>query len=706
MFQGSRSRLLGYYLIVMAAILIIFSGALYFLFSRSLYYNQLDTNLQTLARVAAPYYMEVRSKGQSFIDEHRQLPWRDFIDEEDQSIEWFDDNGQLIANQGNRIQLFFPPAEEGGFWTLKGKPALEDYQLRTFTLVLSIDRSELNLPDLKGYIRSSQSTVKVQNLQKEFLWQLGISIVAALIFVAVSSLWLTKKALEPVERSFKQLKQFTADASHELRSPLTAIKSSIDVMRRHPERFQAKDLKKLGAISSAADQMTHLTQDLLFLARTEGAKESLEGEWQLIPLHHLLQDLVDWLETVAMEKEIALTYEAQASIDLWCDRSQLSRLFSNLIENALQYTPAQGQVRVRLSRQNQNAIVSVQDSGIGIAPQDLKNVFDRFWRADQARLYRQGGTGLGLAISQAIAKRHGGYIEVTSELNKGSCFQVYLPLHYKESPERVKRNKLLRLQRSLQRFQKYSGVQLMKKIAVIALTLLLCIFPIVLVGEVFRQTRIFQGVEFPNGVNSFADRVIFPSSDNNISTRILGIPNSNEGGLLSFIFPSNSNLVLKQGESVIIKFSNNLLTGSGDAKPDLWVFTRGNPSTSLFVEVSKDPGIDLKQWQPVGKVNPANGGINIDDFGWGKNDFFSYVRLTNESLKGSDQPIPDIELDAVGAISSVNLISSSFVIEQLDNPLYWILGGIIILLFGFSGINWLSKRLQSIAFFNETKPKG
>lgn len=114
------------------------------------------------------------------------------------------------------------------------------------------------------------------------------------------------------------------------------------------------------------------------------------------------------------------------------DSAQLSRLFSNLLENALQYTPEGGSVTLTLHQQNRYAIVSVRDTGIGLAPEQIAHVFDRFWRADKARSRREGGTGLGLAIAAAIAKHHGGKITVTSELDVGSCFQVRLPLMHLE----------------------------------------------------------------------------------------------------------------------------------------------------------------------------------------------------------------------------------------------------------------------------------
>jgi signal transduction histidine kinase len=251
--------------------------------------------------------------------------------------------------------------------------------------------------------------------------------VFALSITAIGGLWLTQQSLKPIEQSFQQLKQFTADASHELRSPLTAIKTSVEVMRSHPERIHPADVKKLGAIASATNQMTHLVEDLLLLARTDAASAAPAQDWRAIPLDEVLEDLVELLEPKAVAKAIELQSNLQPNVSVMGDAAQLSRLFSNLLENAIAYTPARGTIALSMHRSDRFVIVSVEDTGIGIAPEQLPLIFHRFWRADKARVQREGGLGLGLAIAQAIAQRHRGEITVTSQFGVGSCFKVRLP---------------------------------------------------------------------------------------------------------------------------------------------------------------------------------------------------------------------------------------------------------------------------------------
>jgi len=424
MFQGLRWRLLLSQLMVMAAILSIFGTGVYVFLSRNLY-RQLDKKLLTLAQSAAPSLEDVKAKGSQHLDGVPEVPWRDIFNRDKQSLEWFDAEGKLLANRG-ALALAVPP--KVGSQTLK--QTKKPNHLRTFTISVFKDDSNRSHPHLEGYIRASQSTEDLETIQSQLLWGLGMGGVMTLGLVAVGGLWLTQNAIAPIEKSFKQLKQFTADASHELRGPLSVIQASVEVMRNHPERIHPKDAKKLASIASATTQMSHLAQDLLFLARSEADVSAPVGEWKLVSLNQVLQNLVELFEAIAYEKKIALKYEHIATPSVMGDEAQLTRLISNLLENALQYTPPGGQVVLTLTKNSRFALVSVKDTGIGIDKEQLPFIFDRFWRADKARSRREGGTGLGLAIAQTIAQHHGGKITVSSRVGFGSCFQVRLPSYH------------------------------------------------------------------------------------------------------------------------------------------------------------------------------------------------------------------------------------------------------------------------------------
>ncbi|MFB2836445.1 sensor histidine kinase [Floridanema evergladense] len=433
-FQKLHWRLLLSYLTVMVAILGTSTVAIYEFFAHSLY-QQTDQRLIILAQAAAHNFTETKEQYQQEQkiyeadkyphpqvfrrldgDGDLDISWHN-LREPDQGVEWFDAEAKLLGNAGTVLPNSSP---HPGFETINNG------QIRAVTIAAySKDKGKQKL---EGYVRTSETTQEVEVVLIKLRWGLGLGSIFALTMTGIGGLWLTRQSLKPIIQSFQQLKQFTADASHELRSPLTAIKTSVDVMRNHPERIHPADEKKLAAIASATQQMSSLVEDLLLLTRMDAQTATINQQLIPIPLDEILSDLVDFLELQAEEKEITLKSHLLTGVFVKGDATKLTRLFANLIENALQYTPKGGTVTIFMKRLDRSVIVSVEDTGIGIAAENLPFVFDRFWRADKARTRREGGLGMGLAIAQAIAKHHHGEITVTSQLGVGSCFRVRLPV--------------------------------------------------------------------------------------------------------------------------------------------------------------------------------------------------------------------------------------------------------------------------------------
>jgi hypothetical protein len=290
------------------------------------------------------------------------------------------------------------------------------------------DKKHPNSPYILGYIRVAESTEEVENLLRQLSWGFVIGEAITLIFIGVGGMWLTQQSLKPLEKSYQQLKQFTGDASHELRSPLTAIKTSVEVLQTHPERIHPQDIKKLAGIVSATNQMSHLVEDLLLLARTDNDLDLIHQDLAKIPIEELLEDVVIFLEPQAEKKSILVEMNCLKKGLVRGNSFQLQRLFSNLLDNAIKYTPIQGSVKITLDAIEKWALITLEDSGFGIDSEEIPFLFDRFWRSEQARSPQTQGTGLGLAIAQSIAQRHGGKITVKSVLGQGSCFTILLPI--------------------------------------------------------------------------------------------------------------------------------------------------------------------------------------------------------------------------------------------------------------------------------------
>ena len=230
--------------------------------------------------------------------------------------------------------------------------------------------------------------------------------------------------LERIEKLFTAQRRFLADVSHELRTPLTAIRGNVDLLRR----LKQPDPESLNAIQSETERMSRLVGDLLMLAQAESGNLPLARSE--VELDTLLLEVYQQAQVLAANKvAVALGEEDQARA--FGDRDKLKQVLLNLVSNALKYTPTGGKVTLGLARVNGWARFTVHDTGIGIQSEDLPHVFDRFYRVDKARTRAAGtpgGAGLGLSIAKWIAQAHGGRLEVSSQLGKGACFSLWLPL--------------------------------------------------------------------------------------------------------------------------------------------------------------------------------------------------------------------------------------------------------------------------------------
>ena len=230
-----------------------------------------------------------------------------------------------------------------------------------------------------------------------------------------------------LERSFTALRRFTADASHELKTPLTVLRGGVERAVTTPE-LPRDTLATLEEALQEVNRMTELVDTLLTLARADEGRAPLHRE--RVDLRDIVDEVRETGELLAEPAGLTLDVSTPtAPVVVTVDRSRIRQLLLNLLTNAVKYTPPGGRVRLRLEPGNGRIALTVADTGIGIAPGDLPHVFDRFWRADAARTRtdERAGAGLGLAICKWIAEAHGGSIEVQSRPGRGTAFTVKLP---------------------------------------------------------------------------------------------------------------------------------------------------------------------------------------------------------------------------------------------------------------------------------------
>lgn len=467
MFQATRRRLAIWYTAVTAILLLLFATGVYW-YVRSTLIERIDDTLNHVVEVVErslviedvnlePSQLKLKYQGvriyqQNTVSVNIEASFRNnrSTNEDDHiDLEWFTPTGELrwstfseplhIPIRGNTSET----VRVMGGW------GNSELLLRQVTHRVEIGRQVL------GYLRVSHPWFEVTKPSRKLVVDLGLGIGLMVISVGASGWFLSGKAMEPVGDSYQRLKQFTADASHELRSPIALIQTNVQVALADLESensYTAHDYEhnyshyrqQLQLVERLTQRLGRLVNDLLFLARQDNSMSP--NLFSPCPMDALLMEVVEEQELVAIEKQISLSLilvDPPVETDsilrenwftLMGNWDQLGRLCTNLISNALQYTPREGKVQVELARvltiPGPCLQIKVIDTGVGIPRESLPKLFDRFYRVDPARSQRDAttGSGLGLAIVHTIVEQHQGEIEVHSIVGQGTTFVVHLPV--------------------------------------------------------------------------------------------------------------------------------------------------------------------------------------------------------------------------------------------------------------------------------------
>jgi two-component system OmpR family sensor kinase len=227
-----------------------------------------------------------------------------------------------------------------------------------------------------------------------------------------------------LDDAFHQMRQFSADASHELQTPLTILKGEMEVALRSPrppEEYQ----RVLESGLEEIDRISHLVEGLLLLARADAGV--LRLDLGPVELSKLLQEIYEQMKVMANDHSVSLQTASMEAVSIQGDREHLRRLLLNVVDNAIKYTPAGGRVTLSLQRDGEWALLKISDTGIGLSQEEQERIFSRFHRATEARSRDEKGVGLGLSIARSVAEAHGGRIQVESTPGQGSTFAVFLP---------------------------------------------------------------------------------------------------------------------------------------------------------------------------------------------------------------------------------------------------------------------------------------
>ena len=464
LFQATRRRLAIWYTAITAILLLLFASGVY-LYVHSTLIERVDDTLYHVVEVVERSLVIEATKiqpNQLRVNVKSSFPNNAENAEDDRiDLEWFSPTGELLWSTFSEIlNIPIHPNHTGETVRVASKGGWGESAQLLRQVTKRIERGRKVL----GYLRVSHPWFEVTKPSRQLIFDLALGISLMLLSVAASGWFLSGKAMKPVGESYQRLKQFTADASHELRSPIALIQTNVqvaladlDLVKEENNTLQYRQQLKI--MERLTQRMGKLVNDLLFLARQDSGINT--DVFSPCPLDALLMEVVEEQQLVAREKQINLVLNLVASsgtevnpelqenwFTLIGNWEQLVRLFTNLIGNALHYTPVQGVIKVELERieginrvtgrrcTNSHLQIKVSDTGIGIPRDALPKLFDRFYRVDPARTHRSEksssttntGSGLGLAIAQAIIAHHQGQIQVASTLGQGTTFIVILPL--------------------------------------------------------------------------------------------------------------------------------------------------------------------------------------------------------------------------------------------------------------------------------------
>lgn len=417
MFTRTRRRLTYLFTLPMGFILIAFTSVIYFRQvedKMSMFDKRLMGKTQRIARITLD-----RTEERNWGITHRK-PW--YLNNGIEYICWYDNLRKLVpwgshssCSSELNVLLGWQMIKSTSHSKLVPKKKLK----RQLTVKVKSQGDKKSI----AYLQVAQSLDPLQEELARDLLFLSLGVPITLGLVGVVGWYLGGLAMEPTKRSYEQLQRFTADASHELRAPVAAILSNAQVGLLAPESNTEQPRQRLENIVEISKTMSTLISNLLFLARHEGKLNP--QDLQNVELVGLLKELAIHYYSAAKTQELNFVTEIPSlPVNLKADPELLRHAIKNLLDNAFKYTPEGGSVKLKLAHQSRRVLIQVEDNGIGIPPENLPHIFERFYRVDSSRTRSSGGFGLGLAIVQQIIQAHDGQITVDSTVDEGTTFQI------------------------------------------------------------------------------------------------------------------------------------------------------------------------------------------------------------------------------------------------------------------------------------------
>ncbi len=281
-------------------------------------------------------------------------------------------------------------------------------------------------PVSEGYMITFLDITSQQAIIMNLVYTFLVVGLLMLIIIFFTSKFFANRAIHPIKEAFNKQKQFIADASHEIKTPLSIIDTNVDVLLSNEQDTIKNQIKWLHYIKSESERMTKLTNDLLYLTQVDHSE--IITTFSEFNLSEAVESVILTMEGVIFEKNISLHYEIEPNLVTRGNSDQIKQVVMILLDNALKYANGNGLINITLKKHHNNIVLLVSNTGEGISANHLEKIFDRFYRTDESRARKYGGYGLGLAIAKEIIDQHKGKIYAKSIIKENTTFYIELPL--------------------------------------------------------------------------------------------------------------------------------------------------------------------------------------------------------------------------------------------------------------------------------------
>ncbi|WP_024833257.1 sensor histidine kinase [Ruminiclostridium josui] len=420
MFKKLRNRFLISNLVIISVMLIISFASIYLI----TYKNVSSEIKMELHRIEDSYFKHNDNMGQHPPDFGIQKPpKRNDIDSPHERIISFMVKTDLQWNIIDKASFF--NVEDELYENAKKKAISKNNNTGNFNIENEHWTFSIT-PIMNGYRLVFMDTTSQYEILKTLIYTFLFVALIMFIIIYFISRFFANRSIKPVQEAFERQKQFIADASHELKTPLAVINTNVDVLLSNKRDTIESQSKWLNYIKSESERMAKLTNDLLYLTQMDNSDNKII--FSNFNMSEAVENIILTMEAVIYERNLSLIYELEPELFTYGNDEQIRQVVMILLDNAIKYSNTNGTISIALYKQNSDIILSITNTGEGIAPEHLKKIFDRFYRTDKSRSRRLGGYGLGLAIAKAIVDQHNGKIYAESTLNVKTTFFVKLPL--------------------------------------------------------------------------------------------------------------------------------------------------------------------------------------------------------------------------------------------------------------------------------------